>query len=105
MYCVPASQVPPIGNDDSGDRSGDDKNNDGYNYDNEMLPATPKNQSTKAFISGSRGRATISTPDPSSGAYYRKYGLSRWVSRNTIDDDEDETANETTAYRKFRRDA
>lgn len=28
---------------------------------------------------------TISSPSPSSGAYYKKYGLARWLKKNTVD--------------------
>jgi hypothetical protein len=78
LYCVPSYRVP------SGSGGMDD----------EKMLITPKRSSTSNSSGnvknvGSAGSIgtnfTTSTPNPSSGAYYRKYGLARWLSQNTID--------------------
>ena len=77
VYCVPSFQL----------TQGSHGSGDDHTY------STPMKRSARGpgdhLVSGSdrSGKTNLtdrSTPNPSSGAYYRKYGLSRWLSRNTI---------------------
>ena len=69
VHCVPSSQLPDI----------DDEN---------MLVTPNRSSNTKNPGSGTSvgTNLTSSTPHHSSGAYYRKYGLSIWLSQNTTTD-------------------
>jgi len=79
LYCDPSCHMP----------SGSDSNGE------EKMLVTPKRLSTSANskIKNFGSAASIgtnytsSTPNPSSGAYYKKYGLARWLSQNTIDEE------------------
>ena len=74
LHCVPSYRLPSDGNVE------------------DHILSTPKRFLTSTAASAKNfGSAaststnfTSSTPNPSSGAYYRKYGLARWLSQNTI---------------------
>ena len=78
LYCVPSSRLPSVA------QSKDDEN----------MFVTPKRAlisstgSAKNLGSGASVGTNLTswTPNPSSGAYYRKYGLARWLSHNTTDE-------------------
>lgn len=78
LYCVPSYRM--LGGSDS---------------DGEKMLVTPKKSSVstpstaKPFGSAASigTNFTSSTPNPSSGAYYRKFGLARWLSQNTVDEE------------------
>lgn len=79
LYCVPSCLVP---------------SSNGIN-DNEKMLVTPKRSlaSTTSNVKTFGSSASIatnftsSTPNPSSGAYYRKHGLARWLSQNAINEE------------------
>eukprot|EP00531_Pseudo-nitzschia_arenysensis_P017904 CAMPEP_0116136360 /NCGR_PEP_ID=MMETSP0329-20121206/11682_1 /TAXON_ID=697910 /ORGANISM="Pseudo-nitzschia arenysensis, Strain B593" /LENGTH=601 /DNA_ID=CAMNT_0003631221 /DNA_START=129 /DNA_END=1934 /DNA_ORIENTATION=+ len=78
LYCVPSSQLPIVT----------------HNKDDEKMLVTPKTSltsptgSARNLGSGTSVGTNLTswTPNPSSGAYYRKYGLARWLSQNTADE-------------------
>ncbi len=78
LYCVPSSKLPSVT----------------HNKDDEKILVTPKRSlmsstgNAKNLGSGTSVSTNLTswTPNPSSGAYYRKYGLARWLSQNTIDE-------------------
>jgi hypothetical protein len=70
----------------------------GGNNNNNDIPITPNKKMISTTSSnynntdiGSVGSIgtnfTLSSPNPSSGAYYKKYGLARWLKKNTVVDD------------------
>lgn len=77
VYCVPSSRLPTVA----------------QSKENENMLVTPKRAlistggSAKNLGSGASVGTNLTswTPNPSSGAYYRKYGLARWLSQNTTD--------------------
>jgi hypothetical protein len=75
LYCVPYCRIPSSSND--------------INEDEKMLVTPKRSLTSKIFGSAASigTNVTASTPNPSSGAYYRKHGLARWLSQNAIDEE------------------